>query len=236
MNTLLDNVMWHTLTGHHEPYSVGGRDARRYAVGFSPILGFSDHENPNFSALLPHCQPDEHFYIDGWYGKAPHGWQIEAESKMFRMVWSGDVPTDDKAFDATPLDPQHVAQALALAQLTRPGPFGPRTIELGSYFGFFVDDRLVAMAGERMHAGNFREVSGVCTHPDFQGRGMARKLMLKLIRREMERGERPFLHVMQENHGARMLYQRMGFQDYLETIVRVVSPDQTQIEAQRSEA
>jgi ribosomal protein S18 acetylase RimI-like enzyme len=236
MNELLDNVMWYTLTGHHARHSAGTHDARRYAKGFSPILGFPDPENPNFSALLPYCQPNEHFYIDGWSGKAPHGWQIEAESKMFRMVWSGDIPAHDEAIDASPLGPQHVAQALALAQLTRPGPFGPRTIELGSYFGFFVGESLVAMAGERMHAGNFREVSAVCTHPDFQGRGIARKLMLKLIRREMEHGETPFLHVMQENHGARALYQRMGFRDYVETVVRVISPAQEHIEAQRGDA
>jgi predicted GNAT family acetyltransferase len=110
-----------------------------------------------------------------------------------------------------------------LTELTRPGPFGPRTIELGSYFGCFEGNRLVAMAGERMHAGSLREVSGVCTHPDFQGKGLARRLMMKLIRQELLRGETPFLHVMSENLHARALYERMGFRNYRETIVRVIS-------------
>jgi ribosomal protein S18 acetylase RimI-like enzyme len=145
---------------------------------------------------------------------------------MFKMVWAGDTPMTDEAQDATPLRPEHVAQALELTALTRPGPFGPRTIELGAYLGYFDRDRLVAMAGERMFAGSLREVSGVCTHPDFQGQGLARKLMMKLIGQQLRRGETPFLHVMRENNGARSLYERMGFRNYRETVVRVVSPTQ----------
>ena len=116
-------------------------------------------------------------------------------------------------------------QALELALLTRPGPFGPRTPELGEYFGYFDGDRLVAMAGERMAAESLREISGVCTHPDHRGRGHARKLMLKLVRRQLQRGETPFLHVMRDNASARELYQRMGFGIYRESVVRVIAPD-----------
>lgn len=104
------------------------------------------------------------------------------------------------------------------------GPFGPRTMELGACFGCFEGDRLVALAGERMHAGSFREVSGVCTHPDFQRRGLARRLMMKLVRQQLQRNEMPFLRVMRENQGARALCERTGFRNYAETVVRVVSP------------
>ena len=71
--------------------------------------------------------------------------------------------------------------------------------------------------------GSLREISGVCTHPDFQGRGFARRLMSKLIRRQMQRQETPFLHVMRANRTAHGLYERMGFRDYRESVVRVVS-------------
>jgi ribosomal protein S18 acetylase RimI-like enzyme len=142
---------------------------------------------------------------------------------MFKMVWEAAMPADEP-LDAIPLGPEHATRALELALLTRPGPFGLRTIELGDYFGCFQGDRLIAMAGERMHAGMLREISGVCTHPDFQGRGLARKLMNKLIRRQMQRGETPFLHVMRDNTSARRLYERMGFRNYLESPVRVISP------------
>src|SRR4051794_23765042 len=223
MKALLDNITWHTLIGPHAKYAAGTHDARRYAQGFSPIVGFASSQRPNFAALAPFCEPGEHFYCDGWSGAASEGWHIDSESTMFKMLWEGDIPTADQAPEAIPLGREHASQALELATLTRPGPFGPRTIELGEYFGCFETQHLVAMAGERMTAGALREISGVCTHPDFQGRGLARRLMLKLVRRQMQRNEIPFLHVMSDNSTAHQLYQRMGFRDYRETVVRVVS-------------
>lgn len=223
MNALLDHVTWHTLSGPHARFAAGTDAARRYARGFSPIVGFADPDRPDFAALARHCDPGEHFYCDGWAGRAPDGWQIDTESTMFRMVWEGDLPAADEAPDAVALGPQHAPAALELATLTRPGPFGLRTLELGEYFGCFEGDRLIAMAGERMHAGTLREISGVCTDPAFQGRGLARRLMRKLIRRQMQRGETPFLHVMHANTGARALYERMGFRTWREVVVRVVS-------------
>jgi GNAT superfamily N-acetyltransferase len=196
---------------------------RRYARGFSPIVGFEDPESPDFAALAPLCEAGEPFYCDGWAGHAPPGWEIGADTTMFKMVWQGTLPAEDEAPDAVALGDAHREDAMALATLTRPGPFGPRTIELGDYFGIVEDGRLVAMAGERMHAGTLREISGVCTHPDFQGRGVARRLMRKLVRRQMLRGETPFLHVMRNNETARALYERMGFRTHRESPVRVVT-------------
>jgi ribosomal protein S18 acetylase RimI-like enzyme len=224
MKHLLDNITWHTLAGPHAKYAAGAEDVRRYAQGFSPILGFADPGRPNFATLARFCERGEHFYSEGWSGATPAGWRIDAESTMFKMIWEAQMPATDAAPDAVPLRSEHAAQALELATLTRPGPFGLRTIELGEYFGYFDGQRLVAMAGERMCAPSLREISGVCTYPDFQGRGLARKLMLKLVRRQMQRGETPFLHVMRENSGARRLYERMGFRNYRETVVRVITP------------
>jgi GNAT superfamily N-acetyltransferase len=224
MSHLLDNIIWHTLIGPHAKFSTGADDARRYAQGFSPIIGFANPKQPNFAALAPYCKPGEHFYCDGWSGTPPSGWQIDVETIMLKMVWDAPMPSADEAPEAVSLGPEHTATALELATLTRPGPFGLRTIELGEYFGCFEGPRLVAMAGERLFAGSLREISGVCTHPDFQGRGLARRLMAKLVRRQMQRNETPFLHVMRENHGARRLYERMGFRDYRESVVRIISP------------
>jgi ribosomal protein S18 acetylase RimI-like enzyme len=138
------------------------------------------------------------------------------------MVWQAGVPAEDAAPDAIPLRTEHASQAVELARLTNPGPFGIRTPELGEYFGYFDGGRLVAMAGERMCAGDLHEISGICTLPDFQGRGLARKLTLKLVRRQLQRGKTPFLHVMAHNAPARALYAKLGFRDYRETLVRVV--------------
>lgn len=223
MNQLLDNITWFTLTGPHALYASGAKDARRYAAGFSPIVGFADPARPDFTALAAYCEPGEQLYCPEWKGEAPTGRSIHVEKTLCRMVWEGAIPETDEFPDAIKLGPQHAAQALELAQLTNPGPFGPRTIEFGEYFGWFEDGRLAAMAGERMHAGTLREVSGICTHPDFRGRGLASRLTSKLIRRQMQRGETPFLHVMGDNPTAYRLYQKMGFRDYCETTLRVIS-------------
>lgn len=219
----LDNIVWNTLTGSHAHHAAGAGDARRYAPGFSPIVGFRDELDPDFAALLPFCAPGEHFYCAGWSGTAPPGWRVDVDATMYNMVWDAEAPATDEAPEAVPLGAAHVPDVLALAELAQPGPFGPRTIELGDYFGIVEDGRLIAMAGERMCAGEWREISGVATRPEHRGRGLAQRLMRKLVRRQLARGERPFLHVMHTNAGAHALYQRMGFRDRREVVVRVVT-------------
>ena len=229
MAGLLDNVIWNTLVGPHAKFAAGERGARRYAQGFSPIVGFADPLAPDFEPLRPWCAAGEQLYCSGWSGPVPAGWQVEADSTMCLMVCAPDAGARSSRLpvaghgEAQRLGPRHARQAMELARLTRPGPFGPRTIELGDYFGYFEGDRLVAMAGERMHVGQFREISGVCTHPDFQGRGLARALMLRLMALQRGRGQTPFLHVMSANAGARRLYEQLGFRNYLEPVVRVIT-------------
>ena len=223
MHQELDNIVWEALSGAHQQFSAGGATARRYAQGFSPIVGFEDRSEPDFEVLSKVCTNGESFYTEGWTGSAPEGWTIDLEALMFKMIWDRHIPAEDPAQDAIVLGPEHAGRALELALLTNPGPFGIRTIELGDYYGYFDGDRLMSMAGERFFAGSLREISGVCTHPDFQGRGLAKKLMTKLIRQEMLRRETPFLHVMSANAHARAIYLKMGFREYNESVVRVLT-------------
>lgn len=215
--------MWNCLAGPQARFSTGSGAMRRYAPGLSPIVAFADPHNPDFAELEKHSAPGDYFYVDVWSGPAPAGWRIDREARMFKMVWEAPMPAEDAAPDAIMLRTEHAKQAVELATLTNPGPFGIRTPELGEYFGYFAGDKLVAMAGERMEIEDLREISGICTHPDYQGRGLARKLTLKLVHREMQRGLTPYLHVMGHNTGARALYNKMGFRDYLETTVRVIT-------------
>jgi ribosomal protein S18 acetylase RimI-like enzyme len=226
MDSRLDNVFWHALAGSHARFAVGSGGARRYRPGFSPIAAFEDVERPDFASLAAHCEVGEKLYCSGWYGAVPDGWQLHLEAPMDRMVWGSDTePPDAPVDDAQLLQaPRDAGAAVELATLTKPGPFGPRTIELGDYLGCVdAERRLIAMAGERVQAGSLRETSGVCTHPQFQGRGLARRLMAMLIRRQLQRGETPFLNVLPSNAGAHALYRRMGFRVVVETNVRVIS-------------
>ena len=130
----------------------------------------------------------------------------------FQMVYNGSVQELTSEQTIQPLDSKNIPAMLALTAQTVPGPFSEKTIDFGHYHGIFNKDRLVAMAGQRLHPGTFAEISGVCTHPDFTGKGFARQLILHQIRRILENNETPFLHVKSENSSAIKLYQSIGFE------------------------
>ena len=219
----LANIVWHSLNGAHSAFGLGTATARRYAPGFPPLVAFADPQRPDLAALESLCAPGEHLYCGGWSGPVPAGWQLDADELAYQMVWQGEPPEADEALPAVPLKAEHAPAAQALVGLTQPGPFGERSLELGQYFGVFDAGRLVAMAGERFRTGELVEVSAVCTHPDYQGRGLARRLIERLVQAQLARGQTPFLHVMHANAGAYRLYQRMGFQACRDLAVRVVS-------------
>ena len=229
MSTPLANVFWDCLSGPHAHLSAGTGTARRYARELPPIIAFENPSKPDFAAIRPYCEPGERFFIDGWSGPAPREFAVHLDSTMFKMLWDAPEPETDECPEAVPLGAGHVDRAYELAMLTKPGPFGHRNLELGDYFGLFegaesADGKLIAMAGQRTFANGFREISAICTHPDHRGRGYSTKLTRKLIRRQMQRGERPFLHVMSTNTPAVEVYRKLGFRIVAESPVRVVEP------------
>jgi len=218
--TLFDNIVWHTLAGPHAPFTVGNHAVRRYAPGYPPIAAFADPAAPDLHALRQWVRPGERIYCDGWAGSAPDGWEIDAEGRMLRMVPQDSVA--DTAHEAVLLDARHATAALELATLTGPGPFTLKTLELGEYFGILDGERLIAMAGSRPCAGGYSEITGVCTHPDFGGKGLARQLVTKVLLHQRRRGDMPFLRAMQDNTPALCLYHRLGFRVAGTSIARVI--------------
>ncbi|RUP24827.1 MAG: GNAT family N-acetyltransferase [Curvibacter sp.] len=219
----LDNPFWGSLTGPHAAWSQGSAQARRYAPGFTPLLGFAQADAPDFSALTPLCSVGERFYCKAWAGDAPLGWQVLLEAPALQMVWTAPLPSNPPPAHARPLGPTDQAAIEALVQATQPGPFGPRTREMGDYWGVFEEDRLIAMTGERLHLGHLREVSGVCSAPEAQGRGLARALIETVVRAQLQRRQTPFLHVMASNQRAVRLYEHMGFRTHQSLLLRVLA-------------
>jgi ribosomal protein S18 acetylase RimI-like enzyme len=219
----LGNIIWRALSGSHRRLSVGTERTRRYARDFPALFAFHDPASPDFESFDSHCEAGDHLYCTEWAGTAPDGWKVQADLGVVGMLWRGDRPVLDHSISVVALEEAHVEEMRALARLTRPGPFAQKPIGLGDWLGVFDAGRLVAMAGERLHAGNLHEVSGICTHPDAQGRGLARALTLAMVRRQLDRGETPFLHVMPDNARARTLYERIGFEVEREVVLRVVT-------------
>lgn len=140
------------------------------------------------------------------------GARVVSEALCWQMVAEAPgEPARAPAFEIVDLGPGDTAEMLALATLTRPGPFVARTPELGDFVGVKLDGRLVAMAGERMKPDGFTEVSGVCTDPGHRGRGYAAGLMRVVMERIRARGEVPFLHAYADNKGAIGIYEGLGF-------------------------
>jgi len=140
----------------------------------------------------------------------PPGLISTLSAEAVQMVCT-DVAPGEPNFAFASLTDSDASDMLALALLTRPGPFGERTNRLGEFIGVRIAGQLVAMAGERMKPTGFTEVSGVCTHPDARGRGYAAGLMRVVTRRILDRGEIPFLHAYADNAGAITLYNALGF-------------------------
>ena len=109
------------------------------------------------------------------------------------------------------LDSTDVPDMLELARITQPGPFGAATLGLGTYLGFRGGGELVAMAGQRFHPPGWRELSAICTHPDYRGRGLSRRLIRALLAATHASAEHTFLHVLESNTAALGLYESMGF-------------------------
>ena len=217
----LANIFWRAFTGSHAHLTNGNEEVRRYSADFPPIVAFRDPSRPDFAALTRFSEPGERFYCGEWSGAEPAGWRIELDTHMCAMLWKGAAPRADYA-DLVRLGPEHVAEMRAIAAVTKPGPFASRPMDIGEWYGVFDGTKLVAIAGERAHAGELREVSGVCTLPEYQGRGHAKRLTDRIVKSQLDRGLTPFLHVASANTRARTLYERMGFFVDQEITLRIV--------------
>lgn len=207
---LLDNPIWNALGGRDARFRAGTGAIRRYDP---EVAGFAAAETAAGLADLAGALPagGSAVLITTEAIPTPPGVELLASRPLYHMI---ALRPRLKPVTAAikPLMDEHIDQMLALVELTRPGPFFRRTIAFGGYVGIFDGERLVAMAGERKHVDRFSEVSAVCTHPDYRGRGYAKQLVSAVAGAIVARGEVPFLTTFTDNATAIGTYEALGFE------------------------
>jgi predicted GNAT family acetyltransferase len=207
----LDRPVWSALTTRQAGFAEGEGRALRFAPAYGPFAAAADTSPESLCALAALVRPEGQVaLVETYEFPAPPGVRIVQRAICNQMTLER-LMSAEPAFAFEDLTEADAAQMLALATLTKPGPFAARTHQLGKFVGVKQEGRLVAMAGERMKPAGFTEVSGVCTHPDWRGRGYAAGLMCIVAARIVARGETPFLHVYATNGGAIALYETLGF-------------------------
>jgi predicted GNAT family acetyltransferase len=220
---MLDRPVWAALTTAHLGLSVGDALARRYAADVNLFAAARDDSPAALTALTELVQPGGRVFLADVQDVAiPSGLELIKAAKGVQMVATRSIRVTDGDHDIVQLTDADAPEMLSLATLTEPGPFLARTHTMGTFRGIRIGSRLAAMAGERFRFPGYTEVSGVCTHPDFRGRGLARRLSAAVAARIESRGERPFLHAWKANTVAISLYKSLGFELRTEINIKVL--------------
>jgi ribosomal protein S18 acetylase RimI-like enzyme len=205
----LDNPVYASLTGPHAHFGERRGKALRYPAAVSPFFALPQiPDSQDWADLAALVGPGAIVPLVG-AGAPPQGWQVAFTVAGVQLVDEGVAAVPDE--EAIRLTPDDVPEMLALVERTKPGPFLPRTIELGTYLGIRRGGKLIAMAGERLHPPGWTEISAVCTDAAHRGRGLATRLVHSVADGIRRRGETPFLHAAADNTEAILLYEALGF-------------------------
>lgn len=207
----LDRPVWASLMTRHNWLGQGGPIARRYRPDISPFAAVLNDDAEALTSLAALVAPGERLlFLQAGPVPAPPGLERVSSADALQLVAQDGVPkvADPRIHRLGPAD---AADMLKLAELTKPGPFSMRALELGRFWGIREAGQLVAMCGERLKLPGFTEVSGLAVHPDQQGRGLGRLMLCHVAGIVAGGGDTPFLHSYADNQRAIALYMSIGF-------------------------
>lgn len=221
----LDNPIWNALNSDDKNKNQGNDQVSIFFPEISPFVGLENWNTISQQMLFEQlpvtrscstliAQP---FVVEDYF-------ELIFSLTLYQLVCNSIKPFNGKPAQIVRLVEKDIPAMLELTTLTKPGPFSERTIDFGNYVGIFDNQKLVAMAGERLHLPNYSEVSAVCTHPDYVGRGYAALLVYHLTQQILKSGKSAFLHVRQDNERAIQLYQGIGFEIRTDMYFAVMKP------------
>jgi ribosomal protein S18 acetylase RimI-like enzyme len=205
----LDNPAWEALNGRQAEFAIKGEGVLRYRPDVFMFAGIPDASTESIKNISKLFQKGEVMGIMGFKPDTEPYFKFVGGGDVYQMV-TAKIP-EYKAVDYVELKKEDTPEIAELVELTKPGPYAPNVLELGTYVGIKENGKLIAMAGERVKPDGFTEVSLVCTHPDYRGKGYAKSLSGVIIENIMDRRDVPFLNVMAQNIAAIKLYEKLGF-------------------------
>ena len=223
---VLDQAGWNALTGPHAHLAEVHGLARRYPIDISPFNAISDLSNQDAWDDLRVLLGDTGVAIAITSNlQEPKGWRIVEKFPGVQMTGEDAVGAHDP--ELIPLGSEDVPEMLELISRAQPGPFLPRTVELGGYLGIRHERKLIAMAGRRLNPPGWVEISAVCTDEEFRGRGYAARLVKAVAAGIQDSGQIPFLHTGAGNVDAIRLYEKLGFKIRVRAEFTILQPDVT---------
>jgi ribosomal protein S18 acetylase RimI-like enzyme len=206
----LDHPVWSALTSRQRMLAEGDALARRYPPAIAPFAAMIDTSPRSFAALGELMSRSDHVVLFTPESVTPPAEFKILLAKTGEQMIGTPAESSGSAADIVTLGADDVPAMMELTKLTQPGPFTPRTRELGTFLGIKSEGQLIAMAGERMKPAGYTEITAVCVHPAHRGRGHAQALLAAVSSQISARGEIPFLHVFSDNASAIALYRRQG--------------------------
>jgi ribosomal protein S18 acetylase RimI-like enzyme len=207
----LDNPVWYSLSETHKDFSINYKNSKFYAPDYCPFGAF-ESENGISNQIDEYSKLIDSFFIVGNEPKLSEKTILKNELVCLQMIIEGviDLEIREKIIK---LNGKHEDSLFDLVNLVQPGYFKTKTVLMGDYYGIFNDDKLVAVAGERMKMNEFTEVSAVVTHPLYTGRGYAKQLIAYTVNKIFGQNKSPYLHVAEKNNVAVRLYETLGFKN-----------------------
>jgi ribosomal protein S18 acetylase RimI-like enzyme len=207
----LDLPAWNALNSVQQNFATGTAHVKRYRRGILPFAAFEPGYEKETDSLAAMLEPGEIFYLIGELPSLPAYFTVLKELPCVQMVLQKPVPAIESNAIVLPLASQDKDDMFNLINKVQPGYYEPGTYQLGNYFGIRQQNKLVAIAGERMRLDGLTEISAICTDPDYAGRKYAQQLIAALCQHNLQQGLTPFLHVIETNERAIRLYEYMGF-------------------------
>ena len=204
----LNNPVYHSLNEFHSKFCLNFGDTKFYdpeVATFGGASNISDEKD-----LAEYSKICDDFII---FGAKP--FVSNNFPQFFQLVCDQYILEKrieiDYTEDIVQLKEENHGELLSFIRKFYPYYFKSRTPELGRYFGIFNNEKLVAVTGERMQMNDMTEVSAVITDTDYLGKGYAKQLVAFVSEKIFDDGKTPFLHVAENNSGAKKLYEKLGF-------------------------